>query len=175
MNKEEFMECLQHGGIKSAILGLQFWRVVNPSGSDNITFVEFAQALSLIQRGEPERRLDMTVRLLDVDNDGAISRQDLLTVVQEVHALCGQLVSYSGRIFSSPQEFVDTFFSHFHCEPNASLSRQQFVEGSYKSLDMISTLGLFGGTAMPLHQEPSSQSSSSQSSSGFIGPQMLIA
>ena len=127
------------------------------NGADAIGFREFVTALGKVQRGNADEKLDLTFKLLDVDGDGKISRAELTLVVVEVHGLCGQLVSYSGRVFGSPEEFVDYFFKSF--DQTKYISREEYEDGAYKSLQIISTLSLFG-SAVPLSEVYSPPSSS---------------
>jgi hypothetical protein len=85
-----------------------------------------------------------------------------------VHALCGQLVGYSGRVFSSAPEFVDVFFAEFDREKTGKISKQAYVEGAYKSLEIISTLCLYG-SALPMDAAPQLSSSSSGNYFRFCG------
>ncbi len=46
-------------------------------------------------------------------------------VLKEVHALCGQLVGYSGRVYNSANEFVDSFFAEFDREKTSKVCRKE--------------------------------------------------
>ena len=157
VTRAEFVEVLRVGGISSKLLASQFWKLV-AGGNETISFEDFAACLALTGRGDSKQRLDLTFRLLDVDSDGFVSKQELTDVLAEVHAVCGQLVSYSGRTYASAAEFANAFFAEFDRDKTDKLSREAYESGAYKSLEIISTLCLYG-SALPVQDMQSSISS----------------
>ncbi len=168
VTRAEFVEVLRQGGIASKLLAGQFWKIVAGSG-ETISLENFVVALALVGKGDAKQRLDLTFRLLDVDGDGFVSRQELTDVLGEVHAVCGQLVSYSGRVYHTAADFAAAFFAEFDPEKTDKLSREAYENGAFKSLEIISTLCLYG-SALPV---PEIQSSSMSSSSAMeYGPRL---
>ena len=137
------------GGIKSKLLASQFWKATAPPGAESIALTDFVQTLGVLQRGSSEERLKLTFTLLDVDGDGFLSRQELGSVMQEVQAMCGQLVTYNGRVFASAEAFSDYFFAQLDEKQTGKVSFEDYQNHAYKNLDIISTLSLFGGSSMP--------------------------
>ena len=137
-------------GIKSKLLARQFWRVTVPKGAQHISLMDFVRALTVLQRGTPDEKLALTFKLADLQGQGKVTRENLLTLMTEVQGMCGQLVTHSGRLYATPADFVDTFFAELELGPGAdSFTYEQYEHGAYKSLELISTLNLYGGSALP--------------------------
>ncbi len=144
VTRHEFAAILSASGIKSRVLADVFWRALTPNAGDELTLNEFAHAVALVQRADAKRRLQLAFELCDVDGDGYVSRFEMLDVVSDVHALVGVLISHSGRVFGTAAEFVDAFFAEMDPDRTSRVSRAQFDEHAYKSLDILASLGLYG-------------------------------
>lgn len=160
VTRDEFGAVLSAGGIKSRVLADVFWRALSPNKDQQLTLTEFAHAVALVQRADAKRRLQLAFDLCDMDGDGYVARAEMLAVVTDVCALVGVLVSNSGRIFGSAAEFVDAFFAEVDTDRTGRVSRSQFDEHAYKSLDVLAALGLYGNSFASVDNAPSASSSS---------------
>jgi Ca2+-binding EF-hand superfamily protein len=107
VTKAEFIETLRVGGVGSKLLANQFWKIVAKKAEkddlkkaekddvaakrgekEEITVEDFVCALALVGRGDSSQRLNLTFDLLDVDEDGFISKQEMTDVLKEVLFVC---------------------------------------------------------------------------------------
>lgn len=192
VTKQEFAAALFDGGIKRKLLAEQFWAVfyrgAELQGQPVLSFADLVEVLSLLLHGQPaqkypfllsffffffshfsEKRLKLCFRLLDADGDGFVSKSDLVKMVTEVHSMCGQLVSYSGKVFATPEECAEDFFAK--AGPTAKegkISLEEYEKAAFRSLDVISTLALYGSSATA----PLALESNSSSSTSVFGPRL---
>ena len=147
MSRDDFLQLLAEAGMSGKLLASQCWVAVAPKGAESINLTDFVRILGSLQRGDPQKRLQLTFTLLDVNNDGTLTREGVTKIVSQVHLMCGQLVSYNGRIYGSAEEFCDHFFRELDVRNADKISFSDYENGAYKNLEMISTLALFGGTS----------------------------
>lgn len=139
LTRADWAGTLTAGGIASPVLHEAFWRVVS-AGREVLSLADFSHAVSLVQRGDSARRLALAFDVCSTPA-GVITRAHLLEVMRAIHALVGQLVAHSGRVYATPEEFVAAFFDELGTDV---VTRAAFEEHAYKSLDVISALGLYG-------------------------------
>ncbi|XP_021115481.1 guanylyl cyclase-activating protein 1 isoform X3 [Heterocephalus glaber] len=121
-----------------------------------IDFMEYVAALSLVLKGKVEQKLRWYFKLYDVDGNGCIDRDELLTIIRFRHWYWGQsvhciphsaLLSQAIRTINpwsatamSAEEFTDTVFAKIDVNGDGELSLEEFLEGVQKDQVLLDTL-----------------------------------
>ncbi|KAM5324505.1 guanylyl cyclase-activating protein 1 isoform 2-T2 [Glossophaga mutica] len=104
-------------------------------GDGYIDFMEYVAALSLVLKGKVEQKLRWYFKLYDVDGNGCIDRDELLTIIRAIRAIN----PYSDSTMSA-EEFTDTVFSKIDVNGDGELSLEEFMEGVQKDQMLLDTL-----------------------------------
>ncbi|KAM9233421.1 guanylyl cyclase-activating protein 1 [Dugong dugon] len=100
-----------------------------------IDFVEYVAALSLVLKGKVEQKLRWYFKLYDVDGNGCIDRDELLTIIQAIRA-----INPCSDTTMSAEEFTDLVFSKIDVNGDGELSLEEFMEGVQKDQMLLDTL-----------------------------------
>uniref|UniRef100_H0XGC4 Guanylyl cyclase-activating protein 1 n=1 Tax=Otolemur garnettii TaxID=30611 RepID=H0XGC4_OTOGA len=102
-----------------------------------IDFMEYVAALSLVLKGKVEHKLRWYFKLYDVDGNGCIDRDELLTIIRAIRA-----INPCSDTTMSAEEFTDTVFSKIDVNGDApgELSLEEFMEGVQKDQMLLDTL-----------------------------------
>ncbi|KAK2113715.1 Guanylyl cyclase-activating protein 1 [Saguinus oedipus] len=100
-----------------------------------IDFMEYVAALSLVLKGKVEQKLRWYFKLYDVDGNGCIDRDELLTIIQAIRA-----INPCSDTTMTAEEFTDTVFSKIDVNGDGELSLEEFIEGVQKDQMLLDTL-----------------------------------
>ncbi|KAM5286293.1 guanylyl cyclase-activating protein 1 [Hipposideros larvatus] len=100
-----------------------------------IDFMEYVAALSLVLKGKVEQKLRWYFKLYDVDGNGCIDRDELLTIIRAIRA-----INPCSDSTMSAEEFTDTVFSRIDINGDGELSLEEFMEGVQKDQMLLDTL-----------------------------------
>ncbi|XP_003403963.1 guanylyl cyclase-activating protein 1 [Loxodonta africana] len=100
-----------------------------------IDFMEYVAALSLVLKGKVEQKLRWYFKLYDVDGNGCIDRDELLTIIQAIRA-----INPCSDSTMSAEEFTDLVFSKIDVNGDGELSLEEFMEGVQKDQMLLDTL-----------------------------------
>ncbi|XP_029801476.1 guanylyl cyclase-activating protein 1 [Suricata suricatta] len=100
-----------------------------------IDFMEYVAALSLVLKGKVEQKLRWYFKLYDVDGNGCIDRDELLTIIRAIRAInpCSDMTM-------SAEEFTNTVFAKIDVNGDGELSLEEFIEGVQKDQMLLDTL-----------------------------------
>ncbi|XP_007934441.1 guanylyl cyclase-activating protein 1 [Orycteropus afer afer] len=100
-----------------------------------IDFMEYVAALSLVLKGKVEQKLRWYFKLYDVDGNGCIDRDELLTIIRAIRA-----INPCSDSPMSAEEFTDLVFSKIDINGDGELSLEEFMEGVQKDQMLSDTL-----------------------------------
>uniref|UniRef100_A0A2K5RXL8 Guanylyl cyclase-activating protein 1 n=1 Tax=Cebus imitator TaxID=2715852 RepID=A0A2K5RXL8_CEBIM len=109
-----------------------------------IDFMEYVAALSLVLKGKVEQKLRWYFKLYDVDGNGCIDRDELLTIIQfpqypkTIEAI--RAINPCSDTTMTAEEFTDTVFSKIDVNGDGELSLEEFIEGVQKDQMLLDTL-----------------------------------
>eukprot|EP00002_Diphylleia_rotans_P007663 TRINITY_DN17310_c0_g1_i1.p1 TRINITY_DN17310_c0_g1~~TRINITY_DN17310_c0_g1_i1.p1 ORF type:complete len:199 (+),score=60.60 TRINITY_DN17310_c0_g1_i1:67-663(+) len=133
IDKREFLQAL---GFKDSEVADRLFRVFDKNGDGSINFREFVAGLSIFcNRGTLEEKLKLTFRIYDVDNDGHIDKEELMSMLK------ASLLDNSIEI---PEEhlraLVDETFAETDANGDGKISFEEYREMVMKHPHIISNI-----------------------------------
>mmetsp|Transcript_20724 Transcript_20724/g.30818 ORF Transcript_20724/g.30818 Transcript_20724/m.30818 type:complete len:189 (+) Transcript_20724:40-606(+) len=141
--KEDFFQVLTAMGISDTFLQDLLFKAFANSKTGSIRFEDLVHTLSIITRGTTDEKLKFAFQLFDIECSGAITKRDLLKVLESFFKLTGPQITISGKTFETPSELADHFFDVFDADNTGKITLAQYAEGAKKHKDIISSLSLW--------------------------------
>ncbi|KAI5477046.1 putative neuronal calcium sensor Ncs1 [Pseudohyphozyma bogoriensis] len=120
------------------------FKVFDKNASGTIDFREFIGALSITSRGKLDEKLEWAFQLYDINNDGRISRQEMLQIVQSIYDMTGEMVKLPPDE-DTAEKRVNKIFAMMDLDANHELTFEEFKEGSKKDPTIVQALSLYDG------------------------------
>ncbi|KAI8879048.1 calcium-binding protein NCS-1 [Backusella circina FSU 941] len=120
------------------------FNVFDNDKNGTIDFKEFIVALSITSRGRVDEKLIWTFKLYDIDNDGYISRKEMLKIVEAIYKMMGSMVKLPPDE-DTPEKRVNKIFELMDSDNDGRLSIDEFREGSKKDPTILQALNLYDG------------------------------
>eukprot|EP00755_Sulcionema_specki_P019105 Sspe_Gene.68595::Locus_40443_Transcript_1_1_Confidence_1.000_Length_762::g.68595::m.68595/K19932/NCS1; neuronal calcium sensor 1 len=133
-------------GIKSQFLSNLVFNAFDLNSDGYISFGEFIQSMSTMTRGTPDEKLRLAFRLYDHGGEsgrprGYLVRQDMLTVVEELHSMLGDLITTQGGALT-PQALVDKLFDEMDVDRDGRISFDEYLQGARRDPAIVQGLAL---------------------------------
>uniref|UniRef100_A0A8C4RQF5 Guanylate cyclase activator 1C n=1 Tax=Erpetoichthys calabaricus TaxID=27687 RepID=A0A8C4RQF5_ERPCA len=95
-----------------------------------IDFVEYVAALSLILKGKIDQKLKWYFKLYDVDGNGKIDRDELLSIFKAIQAI-------NRQTDMSPEEITNLVFEKIDVNGDGELTLEEFIDGTQQSDEIM--------------------------------------
>uniref|UniRef100_A0AC35TK12 Neuronal calcium sensor 1 n=1 Tax=Rhabditophanes sp. KR3021 TaxID=114890 RepID=A0AC35TK12_9BILA len=115
------------------------FKVFDENQDGNISFKEFIIALSVTSRGSLDEKLDWAFDLYDVDNDGVITKSEMISIVDAIYSMIGDMLELP-KDEDTPEKRVEKIFATMDLNCDGKLTRDEFKEGSKKDEWIIKAL-----------------------------------
>ncbi|KTG33080.1 hypothetical protein cypCar_00004050 [Cyprinus carpio] len=93
---------------------------------------------------EKEVQHDGAFKLYDLDNDGYITRDEMLNIVDAIYQMVGNTVDLPEEE-NTPEKRVDRIFAMMDKNADGKLTLQEFQEGSKADPSIVQALSLYDG------------------------------
>ena len=113
-----------------------------PKTHGSLDFEEFIQALSISSRGDIKEKLTLAFSIYDLNNDQAVTKDEMLKIDRALYALDGNLVDSQETEDLSKQR-VDAIFNQMDTDHDDTLSREEFINGYEKDPSVIRVFSLY--------------------------------
>ncbi|XP_046844041.1 neuronal calcium sensor 1-like isoform X1 [Xenia sp. Carnegie-2017] len=144
LKKEEFAEIYKKyfpSGESSEFAAFVF-KVFDKNMNGKIEFEEFMIALSVTSRGRLDEKLRWVFTLCDLDNDGYITRAEMLNILESIH----KMTSDTGILkMDTAEKRVNKIFDSMDKNKDDRLSLEEFLEGSKSDPTTVQALSLYDG------------------------------
>ncbi|KAH3900254.1 frequenin SCDLUD_003226 [Saccharomycodes ludwigii] len=118
--------------------------VFDKDKNDSIDFREFVTALSITSRGSLEEKLAWAFKLYDINHDGKITYDEMLTIVTSIYKMIGSMVKLN-EDEATPELRVRKIFKIMDKNEDGFITLDEFKEGSKVDPSILSALNLYDG------------------------------
>ncbi|XP_060891030.1 guanylyl cyclase inhibitory protein [Labrus mixtus] len=116
-------------GSESAEYAEQLFRTLDNNGDGMVDFREYVMAISMLIEGSAVEKLQWSFKLYDKDGDGAITREEMLDIMQAVYKMSVAAALTEPNPMTA-EECTNRIFMRLDKDNNAIISLDEFIEGA---------------------------------------------
>ncbi|XP_072122821.1 calsenilin-like isoform X5 [Mobula birostris] len=103
---------------------------------------DFVIGLSVLLRGTVNEKLIWAFKLYDINNDGYITKEEMLVIVQSIYSMMGRY-TYPVIHQDTPYEHVEKFFQKMDRNQDGVVTIEEFLETCQKDENIMHSMQLF--------------------------------
>jgi Ca2+-binding EF-hand superfamily protein len=143
ISKGDFVDVMRQMGITDVFMQDILFKSFSNKKTGSIGFADLASTLSIITRGTMEEKLTFAFSVLDINGDGAITKDDMTRVMESFCKLVGPQITLSGKKYDRPQQLVDDFFDQIDENRDEKITLEEYMAGAQKNPDIVKGLMLW--------------------------------
>ncbi|XP_054476771.1 guanylyl cyclase inhibitory protein [Anoplopoma fimbria] len=116
-------------GSESAEYAEEIFRTLDNNGDGVVDFREYVMAISMLIEGSAVEKLRWSFKLYDKDRDGAITREEMLEIMQAVYKMSVTAAVTKPNPLTA-EECTNRIFVRLDKDNNAIISLEEFIEGA---------------------------------------------
>ncbi|GAA6217644.1 guanylyl cyclase inhibitory protein-like [Lates japonicus] len=116
-------------GSESAEYAEQIFRTLDSNGDGVVDFREYVMAIHMLIEGSAVEKLSWSFKLYDKDRDGAITKEEMLEIMQAVYKMSVAAALTKPNPLTA-EECTNRIFVRLDKDNNAIISLEEFVEGA---------------------------------------------
>uniref|UniRef100_A0A3B4V5W9 Si:ch211-245j22.3 n=1 Tax=Seriola dumerili TaxID=41447 RepID=A0A3B4V5W9_SERDU len=116
-------------GSESAEYAEQIFRTLDTNGDGVVDFREYVMAISMLIEGSAVEKLHWSFKLYDKDRDGAITKEEMLEIMQAVYKMSVAAALTKPNPLTA-EECTNRIFVRLDKDNNAIISLEEFIEGA---------------------------------------------
>ncbi|KAF2369229.1 EF-hand domain [Trinorchestia longiramus] len=130
-------------GRNTAMYAHYVFGTMDPEGSGQITFEDFITGLAVLLKGSLTERVTWIFNLYDINNDGFITRDELIDVVSSIYDLMSDQTVPSIDD-STAINHVDRIFDKLDLNKDGVVTMDEFMEYCSKNEEVVHSMNIFG-------------------------------
>ncbi|XP_069948402.1 A-type potassium channel modulatory protein KCNIP2 isoform X1 [Cherax quadricarinatus] len=129
-------------GRNSAMYAHYVFGTMDQDGSGSITFGDFIMGLSVLLKGTLQERINWIFNLYDINNDGYITKEELIDIVTSIYDLMGEPGNH-GIDDGTAIDHVDKVFEKLDLNKDGVVTMDEFMEYCSKNEKVIQSMNIF--------------------------------
>ena len=142
INEKEFISIYQkffpQGDVEE--FATHVFRAFGGKKKGYIGFKEFFSAFVVQSSGDLHEKVKFAFRMYDLDGDGEITRDEMLTIVRSIYKLFSPSVSMPEHL-ETPEKRTESIFNKMDSNKDGSISFDEFLEGAMHDSFISKMLG----------------------------------
>jgi len=142
LNREQFGKCFAALGMGDSVIASRMFDQFDKNKKNSVNSKEFLTTMYIMMRGDIDEKLSFAFDMYDLDSNGIITRGELVQVISDMQG-CMEALKIDQKFTAA--EYADYVFSKLDTEGDGKITRERFVDGMKRNVDIIKGLGIHRG------------------------------
>ena len=127
-----------HGEVKD--FAKHVFRAFGGKENGSIGFKEFYKAFMLQTSGDLNEKIIFAFRMYDLDGDGEITKDEMLTIIRSIYKLLGPQVKMPEHL-NTPEKRTEVVFNQMDVNKDGNINFDEFLAGALQNSFIMRMLG----------------------------------